>query len=117
MRPTVVIPAHDEQEVVERCLTTLLAEASPQDMRVVVVSNGSTDATVQRARKVAAVSPVQVEVVELARPSKIEAVREGIRRAGGAAVLVLDADIELPTAAALAVLRAMDRPDPVVASA
>lgn len=112
-----VIPAHDEQAVVVRCLTTLLADASPQDLRVVVVSNGSTDATAARAREVAAGSPVQIEVVELARPSKIEAVREGIRRADGSAVLVLDADIELPTASALAVLSALDRPQPVVASA
>ena len=46
---SVVIPAHDEEAVIERCLGTLLADARAGEVEVVVVCNGCTDDTAARA--------------------------------------------------------------------
>ncbi|MBO1751981.1 glycosyltransferase family 2 protein [Actinotalea sp. BY-33] len=116
-RATIVIPAHDEESVIERCLEVLLAGARPDDFDVVVVSNGSSDGTVARARAAADRLRFPVVVIDLDRPSKIAAIREGIDHAAGGPVVVLDADIELPTSTALAVCRVLGRAEPVLASA
>lgn len=116
-RPTIVIPAHDEAGVLGRCLDMLTAGAAPDEMRVVVVSNGSTDATVEVARAWASRGPVPVEVVDLPVASKIAALREGFALAQGGPVLVLDADIELSTVVARRVLAAVETEEPVAASA
>ena len=47
---SVVIPAHDEEAVVGRCLAALLDGARPGELDVVVVCNGCTDATADIAR-------------------------------------------------------------------
>lgn len=100
-RLTVVVPTRDEEAVVGRCIALLLTEAQPGEMHVVVVANGTTDRTLEVAEQAAAGRGATIETVDLPGPSKIAAVREGIRRADGA-VLVLDADLELSTAAARA---------------
>ena len=49
---TVVVPAHDEEPVIARCLAVLLDGAAPGEFPVVVVVNGSTDRTAEVARRV-----------------------------------------------------------------
>ncbi|HEY0870078.1 MAG TPA: glycosyltransferase, partial [Acidothermaceae bacterium] len=63
-RVKIVIPAHDEAAVVDRCLSAVLASARPGEFDVVVISNGSTDDTVARARAAGARLAHEVEVVE-----------------------------------------------------
>lgn len=41
----VVIPTRDRSELLERAVNSVLAERGPRDVRVVIVDNGSTDAT------------------------------------------------------------------------
>lgn len=114
--PLVVVPAHDEERVVARCVRALLDGADPAELRVVVVSNGSGDATVERAR--AAVRPGElVEVVETAAASKVGALRRGLARADGAAVLVVDADVVVPVGTARELIRAVRGPGAWVAGA
>ncbi|WP_210438714.1 glycosyltransferase [Nocardioides xinjiangensis] len=87
----VVIPAHNEAATIGRTLAALRRGVDAGRLDVVVVANGCTDDTAGRAR---ACEP-PVRVLEIAQPSKVEAVR-----VGNAAVHVfprvhLDADIEL----------------------
>jgi glycosyltransferase involved in cell wall biosynthesis len=112
---TVVVPAHDEEAVIGRCLRTLLDGARPEEVRVVVVANGTSDRTLEVARAAAAEAGHEVETLDLPEPSKIAAVRAGMARADGA-VVVLDADVQLPTATLRALARALDTDDPVVAA-
>ena len=114
---TGVVPAHDEEAVLGRCLEALRSAARPGDLEVVVGSNGSTDGTVAVAQRVAAGTVVPVEVVDLPEASKVLAIREGMARSEGRAVIVLDADVILPTPTARALAIALDRREPVVASA
>ena len=51
---TVIIPAHNEAQVIERCLLAMSADTvAPQDMQVIVAANGCSDNTAQLARRVA----------------------------------------------------------------
>lgn len=115
MSVTVVVPAHDEEAVIGRCLDRMLHDAEPGEVRVVVVANGTTDATLAVARETAHRLGHEIETLDLVEASKIAAVRAGIARAQGA-VVVVDADVELPTGSLRAVADALRTDRPVVAS-
>jgi glycosyltransferase involved in cell wall biosynthesis len=99
---SVVIPAHNEQAVLGRCLRRLLADAAPGEFEVVVAANGCTDGTARVARAVPGVA-----VVEVAVASKSAALNAGDEVAVGFPRIYLDADIELTTADARALAAAV----------
>ena len=97
---SVVIPAHDEAAVIERCLHALFAGFAPGELDVVVVCNGCADDTAARAGS----SGHPVRVVERETASKPAALRVGDAAAAVFPRLYLDADVVLPGAAARIVL-------------
>lgn len=99
---SVVVPAHDEEASIATTLRVLLDDARSGEFEVVVVCNGCTDSTAERARSVAG-----VEVIELDVASKIAALREGDRHASVFPRIYLDGDTRLTTAAARALVRAL----------
>jgi glycosyltransferase involved in cell wall biosynthesis len=99
---SVVIAAHNEEAVLGRCLRRLLDGAEPGEFEVVVVANGCTDATVDVARQVPAVT-----VLELSTPSKAAALNAGDAEATAFPRIYLDADIELTAAGARALAEAV----------
>ena len=75
---SVVIPALNEESCIARCLVSVLDQDFPRDqMDVVVVDNGSTDATASIARQ------FPVRVVEESRSGVAKARNAGIRAARG----------------------------------
>lgn len=98
---SVVIPAHNEAGTIGRGLSTLRSGAEAADLDVVVVCNGCTDATAVVAR---AADP-DARVVEIARPSKAEAMRVGAALASSYPLVHLDADVELSGRSLLALIR------------
>lgn len=102
---SVVIPAHDEERVIERCLRSLLSDAAPGELEVVVVANGCADRTAERARSFDS----SVRVVELAESSKVAALNAGDRAVSAFPRAYLDADIELSTASLRQVVALLDR--------
>lgn len=92
---SVVIPAHNEGTVIDRCLSAILADAAPGELEVVVVCNGCADDTAQRARRHGA----DVRVVELTEASKPAALNAGDEAATAFPRVYVDADIEVSTAA------------------
>ncbi len=102
LRASVVIPAHNEAAVIERCLRALTVGAPANSLDVVVACNGCSDDTAALARSLS--SPRwPVTVVETDTASKIVALRLGDRHATVFPRVYLDADIELSGAAVLAV--------------
>ncbi|MFI7607391.1 glycosyltransferase [Micromonospora sp. NPDC049366] len=91
-RASVVIAAHNEADVIGRCLDTLLADARDGEFDVTVVANGCTDGTA----RVAADRP-GVRVVELDVASKPAALNAGDRVAVGFPRVYLDADVVVTT--------------------
>jgi glycosyltransferase involved in cell wall biosynthesis len=109
---SVVIPAHDEAAVIQRCLDTLLADARAGEVEVVVVCNGCRDDTAARAR---AASP-DATVIELPVASKSAALNAGDSCAGRFPRIYLDADVELSTDALRATAGALTEPGTLCAA-
>lgn len=90
---SVVIPAHDEEQVVARCLREFLPGLEDGEAEVVVVANGCSDRTADRAREFAGVA-----VVELSVASKVAALNAGDASVSVFPRVYLDADIVVTTA-------------------
>ena len=108
---SVVVPAHDEEAVIQRTLSALLRSADPGEFEVIVVCNGCSDATAE----IAARESGDVVVIELDEASKTAAVNAGLQAARGRAVILLDADVELETPSARAMVDALSCPGVEVA--
>lgn len=98
MRLTIVIPAYNEEDaitsIVERCLAareSITAATDVREVELVVVSDGSTDRTVERVRPL--VDGEAVRLIEYA-PNRGYgvALKTGFRAATGDLVAFLDAD-------------------------
>jgi glycosyltransferase involved in cell wall biosynthesis len=94
----VVIPAHDEEVLLPRCLDALLCDARDVRLRIIVAANGCSDATAAvaqtfdaRARRLGH----ELRVVELAAAGKIGALNAADAQRRGGSVLYLDADTVL----------------------
>lgn len=95
----VVVPARDEEELIERCLRSVMAAAEAvvgAEVVVVLVADGCTDRTVAIARTIPGVD------VMVVRAAGVGAARElGARRAiarGCSWIACTDADSEVPPA-------------------
>jgi len=87
---SIVIPAHNEAAVIERCLKALTEGLEHEDTEIIVVCNGCSDNTADLARRVEG-----VKVVELETPSKVLALNTGDEMASGFPIAYVDADIEI----------------------
>jgi glycosyltransferase involved in cell wall biosynthesis len=112
MTPTILIPAHDEAQVIGRTLRHLQVGMRPGEFRIVVVANGCTDDTAARAREAAP----GAKVVETARPGKAHALNLGRMAAPPGAVLIcLDADLEVTAEALRALIAPLRRGEALAA--
>lgn len=84
---SVVIPAHNEQDVIARCLEALTPPSMLQPLEIVVVCNGCVDRTAEIART------FDVEVLETPVASKTAALNLGDARAEGFPRFYVDADV------------------------
>lgn len=88
---SIVIPAHNEQATIGRCLTGLLAEQSSLDLHVVVACNGCNDRTAEVARQFGP----RVTVIETETASKVHAMNLADEAAEGFPRFYMDADVVL----------------------
>lgn len=88
---SLVIPAHNEGSVIERCLGAILSDASPGEFEIAVVCNGCKDDTAERARRFGR----DVKVVETPIGSKIHALNLGDQNVTSFPRFYVDADIQL----------------------
>ena len=92
MELSLIIPARNEARRIEATLAAY-AQAFAKDAEIIVVVNGSSDETVDIARRLAAVHPNVVVLEILERVGKGGAVRAGFARAQGTYVGFVDADM------------------------
>ena len=113
---SIVIPAYNEATRLPRTLAALRAHLGDPAAQVVVVDDGSTDATAEVARAAGAAA-FPVEVVELGtNRGKGAAVRAGMAATTGDSVLVMDADLATDLAAVAPALALLAEADVVVGS-
>lgn len=109
---SVVIAAHNEQEVIGACLDALLSDDDGRTLEIVVVANGCTDATAEVAR-----SKSGIVVIELDEGSKPKALNAGDSIAGSFPRIYLDADIVLPQGCVRGLVAALSNTSGLAATA
>jgi glycosyltransferase involved in cell wall biosynthesis len=110
--PSVIISAFNEQNVIERCINTILSDALPNEFEIVVVPNGCVDETAKRA---AGVSP-NVTVSAIATPSKTAAMNHADSIATRFPRFYVDADVEVTGSALRAVAAELNSGHTLLAS-
>lgn len=92
---SIVVPAYNEEMVIRQALTSLLDLDYP-NYEILVVNDGSTDGTAQRALEVARSSTrVPVRVITKPNGGKADALNVGMSRARGEFILNMDGDAKL----------------------
>ncbi len=106
VRLSVVIPAYHEGNRIDATideLRTTIGETIGDDLEIVVVDDGSTDDTAERA------AAAGVRVIQLAtNQGKGAAVRAGMLEARGRSIVFTDADLAYPPEAVLSILRELE---------
>ncbi|MEM6368827.1 MAG: glycosyltransferase family A protein [Myxococcota bacterium] len=108
---TIVIPAHDEAEVIGRTLRSITPEGWREVYEIIVACNGCTDATAQIARSFVGVNVLETEV-----GSKIVALNMADEAASGFPRIYLDADIETSLRAIRRVIEVLESGEADVAA-
>jgi hypothetical protein len=90
---SVVLPAHNEESLIGKTVTTLVGALtdSGQRFEVIIVENGSTDRTAEESQRLTVEHP-EVRLVRLIEADYGDALREGFLRARGATVVNFDVD-------------------------
>jgi|SRR5579872_2103639 len=95
---SIVVPCYNEEQVIGACHETLTRVLSPaiRDYQIVYVNDGSSDSTYELLREIQS-ADARVKVVDLARNFGHQvAVSAGLAHADGAAVALIDADLQDP---------------------
>ncbi|HDN05440.1 MAG TPA: glycosyltransferase [Candidatus Bathyarchaeota archaeon] len=90
IRPTIsiIIPAYNEETFIEEKIINTLSLEYPKDkLEILVVDDGSSDATAEIARRFK-----EIKVIELGRVGKNRAINEALKVSSGEIVIVTDAD-------------------------
>lgn len=90
-RVSVIVPAFNEEKTIASSLESLLSQ-DYDNYEVVLVDDGSTDSTLEIARKY---EGQRLRVVHQENKGKAEALNTGIRASTGSIVLTVDADTRL----------------------
>jgi dolichyl-phosphate beta-glucosyltransferase len=98
IRYSIVIPAYNEAKRLPRSLEPILAhiDAKSWDAEVIVVNDGSIDATADVAREFASKHSAVCLIDNPVNHGKGQAIRDGVRRATGDIILFADADNSTP---------------------
>lgn len=88
---SIIIPAYNESNVIQRCIREIYNGLSETEMEIIVVCNGCTDDTAEKARSMGSA----VRVFETPIGNKIHALNIADKEARGYPRFYLDADIIL----------------------
>ncbi len=88
---TVVVPAYNEEKVVEATVRSLLAQRYDGELQIVVVDDGSPDDTYGVAARAFGAEP-RMAIYRKSNGGKASALNYGIERARGEIIVGLDAD-------------------------
>jgi dolichol-phosphate mannosyltransferase len=93
---SIVAPVYDEQELVEEFVSRACAAAADYEFELVIVNDGSRDATPELLDRIAAADP-RVRVIHLSRNFGHQAaLTAGLEHAVGDVVAMIDADLQDP---------------------
>ena len=106
---TIIVPTYNERENLAPLATRIFAACDRASTRLLIIDDNSPDATADEARRLSRDFPVDVHV-RTAERGLATAVIEGLRRAAGDVLVVMDADLSHPPESIPALVRALDNP-------
>lgn len=107
---SIVVPAHNEGPVIEAALQSLM-ELDYPEFEAIVVDDGSTDDTLERASQMARIyHPDRLRIVTQQNGGKAAALNTGIAEARGEFILCMDADSRLEPQTLKMAMRHFDDP-------
>ncbi|MEN9433234.1 MAG: hypothetical protein RLZZ422_823 [Pseudomonadota bacterium] len=86
---TIIVPAHNEATVIQRCLDSLVSQVGIE--RIIVACNGCTDNTADIVRT----HYPQVLCLDISKPSKVNALNEAEKHISTWPAFYIDADTQL----------------------
>ena len=89
---TLVVPCYNSASYVRRCLDSILSAVPPGRVEVIVVNDGSTDATAEIAEEYQARYPGTVRAVHQENGGHGEAINTGLALARGEYIKIVDSD-------------------------
>lgn len=111
---TIIVPAHNEVEVIDRCLNSIKAQEYPHDrLEIIVIDDGSTDGTADRVEEHVNGQPQPGSYLLRGRPIKVgpfsgtlalirnghagkaHALNAGLEASNGEIVMNIDSDVVL----------------------
>ena len=93
---SVIIPVFNEENTIDEVVRKVLALDLPYQKELIIVDDGSTDASARKIDKLRAAFPTQIKVLTHNRNrGKGAAVRTGLAELTGDVVIIQDADLEL----------------------
>ncbi len=90
---SILVPAYNEEKVIERTLTVLLKSDYQGEYEIVVVDDGSTDHTSQQVQWILELNP-RVRLVKQSNQGKSYALQNAIAQAKYEILILLDADTQ-----------------------
>jgi cellulose synthase/poly-beta-1,6-N-acetylglucosamine synthase-like glycosyltransferase len=104
----IIIPAHDEEAVIERAIRDTIREAG-SDIRLLVVADNCTDRTAELAQSAGASVLVRNDPMHRGKGFALAAAREHLRANPADVVIVLDADCRIDAVSVRALLACASR--------
>ncbi len=105
---SIVVPAYNEAVGIERCVRSLAASVYPSPFEVIVVDDGSSDGTAERARSLGL---ARVQVIGQANAGKPKALNTGLSAAAHEIVVTVDGDTVFEPDSLLHLVQPFREPD------
>jgi cellulose synthase/poly-beta-1,6-N-acetylglucosamine synthase-like glycosyltransferase len=119
---SVIVPARNEEDNIQACLKSLLAQQYPQDLfEIIVVDDHSEDKTAEIVdtyadKNVRCIRMAQIQTSGV-KSHKKAALAAGIAQSKGALIVTTDADCEVPEQWLLHIAAIYEKEDPVMIAA
>ena len=104
---TIVVPAYNEEDMLRPCIEALFQQDYVGPFKIIVVNNGSTDATADLARSMG------VTVIDEEKKGYVHALRAGFAAAAGAIIACTDADTRVPSSWLSRITALLSQPETV----
>jgi cellulose synthase/poly-beta-1,6-N-acetylglucosamine synthase-like glycosyltransferase len=96
---SVVVPAHNEEANIGICLESLIEAEYPEDqMEIILVDDGSTDKTLQKARSFEALAEARgknLRIINKPHSGKVQTLNTGLKKTKGSIIITIDADAKM----------------------
>lgn len=89
---TVVVPSYNTEKYIDECVSTFISEKSINDIEILLISDGSTDNTLEKLESYKVKYPESIKVIDKENGGHGSVVNRGIKEARGKFIKIIDGD-------------------------